>query len=63
VLKEPPDTDPARVLARVRAAYAPAGNGHPRVAVGVMLVASGAGGDTAAPAAKGVLQAALGATA
>jgi osmoprotectant transport system substrate-binding protein len=25
VLKDPPDTDPARVLARVRAAYAPAG--------------------------------------
>jgi cell division protein FtsI/penicillin-binding protein 2 len=38
-------------------AYAPAG--RPRVAVGVLLVASGAGGDTAAPAARGVLLAAL----
>jgi cell division protein FtsI/penicillin-binding protein 2 len=38
-------------------AYAPAG--RPRVAVGVLLVASGAGGDTAAPAARGVMLAAL----
>lgn len=37
--------------------YAPAG--RPRVAVGVLLVASGQGGQTAAPAAKVVLQAAL----
>jgi cell division protein FtsI/penicillin-binding protein 2 len=44
------------------AAYAPAGTGRPRVAVGVLLVASGAGGDTAAPAARGVLVAALKAT-
>ena len=44
------------------AAYAPAGNGRPRVAVGVLLVASGAGGDTAAPAARDVLLAGLKAT-
>ena len=44
------------------AAYAPAGDGRPRVAVGVLLVASGAGGDTAAPAARSVLSAALRAT-
>lgn len=41
------------------AAYAPAGEGRPRVAVCVMLVRSGAGGDTAAPAARSVLAAAL----
>ena len=34
------------------AAYAPAGDGTPRVAVGVLLVGAGAGGDTAAPAAR-----------
>jgi cell division protein FtsI/penicillin-binding protein 2 len=39
-------------------AYAPAG--HPRVAVCVMLVGAGAGGDTAAPAARTVIAAALG---
>jgi cell division protein FtsI/penicillin-binding protein 2 len=39
------------------AAFAPAG--HPRVAVAVLLVGEGAGGATAAPAAKTVLQAAL----
>jgi penicillin-binding protein A len=39
------------------AAYAPAG--RPRVAVSVLLVGQGAGGETAAPAAKLVLQAAL----
>jgi hypothetical protein len=44
------------------AAYAPAGDGHPHVAVGVLLVASGAGGDTAAPAARDVLLAGLKAT-
>jgi cell division protein FtsI/penicillin-binding protein 2 len=41
------------------AAYAPAGSGHPRVAVGVLLVGAGAGGDTAAPAARQVLLAGL----
>jgi cell division protein FtsI/penicillin-binding protein 2 len=45
------------------AAYAPAGNGRPHIAVGVMLVGAGAGGTTAAPAARGVLQAGLQATA
>jgi penicillin-binding protein A len=44
------------------AAYAPAGTGRPHVAVGVLLVASGAGGDTAAPAARDVLLAGLKAT-
>jgi cell division protein FtsI/penicillin-binding protein 2 len=44
------------------AAYAPAGRGRPRIAVAVLLVASGAGGDTAAPAARGVLVAGLKAT-
>jgi cell division protein FtsI/penicillin-binding protein 2 len=44
------------------AAYAPAGDGRPRAAVGVLLVASGAGGDTAAPAARAVLASALQAT-
>jgi peptidoglycan glycosyltransferase len=39
--------------------YAPAGNGTPRVAVGFMLVGAGAGGDTAAPAAREVLLAGL----
>jgi peptidoglycan glycosyltransferase len=44
------------------AAYAPAGKGRPHVAVGVLLVASGAGGDTAAPVAREVLLAGLKAT-
>jgi len=44
------------------AAYAPAGSGHPRVAVGVLLVGAGAGGATAAPAARAVLDAGLKAT-
>ena len=39
--------------------YAPAGSGHPRIAVGVLLVGAGAGGDTAAPAARQVLLAGL----
>ncbi len=42
------------------AAYAPAG--EPRVAVGVLLVEAGAGGDTAAPVAQVVLRAGLKAT-
>jgi cell division protein FtsI/penicillin-binding protein 2 len=33
---------------------------HPRVAVAVLLVGQGAGGETAAPAARTVIQAALG---
>ena len=32
---------------------------HPRVAVAVLLVGQGAGGETAAPAAKTVIEAAL----
>ena len=39
------------------AAFAPAL--HPRIAVGVMLVKDGAGGETAAPVAKEVLEAGL----
>jgi peptidoglycan glycosyltransferase len=45
------------------AAFAPAGTSRPHVAVGVMLVGAGAGGTTAAPAARGVLQAGLQVTA
>jgi cell division protein FtsI/penicillin-binding protein 2 len=41
------------------ATYAPAGNGAPRIAVGVLLVGAGAGGDTAAPVARQVLLAGL----
>jgi cell division protein FtsI/penicillin-binding protein 2 len=44
------------------AAYAPAGKGRPHVAVGVLLVSQGAGGDTAAPVARDVLLAGLKAT-
>jgi peptidoglycan glycosyltransferase len=40
-------------------AFAPAGRRPARIAVGVLLVGAGAGGDTAAPAAKAVMQAAL----
>ncbi len=40
-------------------AFAPAGRRAPRVAVGVLLVRAGTGGDTAAPVARQVLQAAL----
>jgi peptidoglycan glycosyltransferase len=58
---QPPD-DPSDTDAWF-AAYAPAGTGRPHIAVGVMLVGAGAGGATAAPAARGVLQAGLEATA
>jgi peptidoglycan glycosyltransferase len=44
------------------AAYAPAGTGRPRIAVGVLLVGAGAGAETAAPAARDVLIAGLRAT-
>jgi len=54
---QPPD-DPTDTDAWF-AAYAPAGGGHPRIAVSVMLVGQGAGGDTAAPAARQVLAAGL----
>ena len=50
---KPEDTDAWFV------AYAPAGRGHPRIVVGVLLVEAGAGGDSAAPAARGVLAAGL----
>jgi len=40
-------------------AYAPAGSTTPRIAVGVLLVGAGQGGDTAAPAARQVLEAGL----
>jgi peptidoglycan glycosyltransferase len=42
------------------AAFAPAGK--PRIAVGVLLIANGAGGDTAAPVARQVLVSGLKAT-
>ena len=41
------------------ATYAPAGDGRARIAVGVMFVGAGAGGETAAPAAREVLLAGL----
>jgi cell division protein FtsI/penicillin-binding protein 2 len=51
-----PEYDPRNTDAWF-SSYAPAGD--PRVAVGVLLVESGAGGETAAPAARAVLEAAL----
>lgn len=54
----PPANDPSNTTAWFTA-YAPAGKGLPRVAVTVMLIGAGHGGDTAAPAAKPVLVAAL----
>ncbi|GAC1317446.1 MAG: hypothetical protein NVSMB25_05120 [Thermoleophilaceae bacterium] len=48
---QPPNTD------AWFAAYAPVP--HPRIAVGLMFVAAGAGADVAAPAARGVLEAGL----
>ena len=44
---------------RVVLGLRPGGKGAPRIAVGVLLVASGAGGTTAAPAARDVLSAGL----
>jgi cell division protein FtsI/penicillin-binding protein 2 len=55
--EEPPPEDVTDTNAWF-AAYAPMRN--PRVAVAVMLVGQGAGGDTAAPAARTVIEAALG---
>jgi peptidoglycan glycosyltransferase len=52
--EDPTDTDAWFV------AYAPAGRGRPKVAVGILLVGAGAGGQTAAPAARSVLLEALG---
>jgi penicillin-binding protein A len=59
--EEPVKDDPTDTDAWF-ASYAPAGDGRPRAAVGVLLVGSGAGGDTAAPAARGLLAATLEAT-
>jgi cell division protein FtsI/penicillin-binding protein 2 len=53
---EPKPPDPMNTDAWF-AAYAPAG--HPKIAVAVMLVRAGAGGATAAPAARVVLEAGL----
>ena len=52
----PPADDPTDTDAWF-AAFAP--SGHPRVAVCVLLIAQGAGGETAAPAAKQVIEAAV----
>jgi hypothetical protein len=52
-----PDADDPSDTDAWFSAFAPAGS--PKVAVGVLLVGAGAGGDTAAPAAKAVMQAAL----
>ncbi|MEA2382918.1 MAG: penicillin-binding protein [Solirubrobacteraceae bacterium] len=57
----PPPDDPSDTDAWF-SAYAPAGTGRPRIAVGVLLVGAGAGGATAAPAARTVLAAGLKAT-
>jgi cell division protein FtsI/penicillin-binding protein 2 len=54
--EQPPQEDPTDTDAWF-AAYAPAG--HPRIAVCVLLIAQGAGGETAAPAAREVIQAAV----
>jgi peptidoglycan glycosyltransferase len=53
----PPEDDPTDTDAWF-AAYAPAGN--PRIAVCVLLIAQGAGGEVAAPAAAHVIDAAIG---
>ena len=55
--EEPPKDDPSNTDAWFTA-YAPAG--RPRIAVAVLLVRNGAGGVTAAPAARTVLAAGLG---
>jgi cell division protein FtsI/penicillin-binding protein 2 len=52
----PPEDDPTDTDAWF-AAYAPAGN--PRIAVCVLLIAQGAGGEVAAPAARHVIEAAV----
>ena len=49
---QPPETD------AWFACYAP--TKHPKIAIGAMFVKAGAGGDVAAPAARTVLEAALG---
>jgi peptidoglycan glycosyltransferase len=52
----PPEDDPTDTDAWF-AAYAPAD--HPRIAVSVLLIAQGAGGEVAAPAARHVIEAAV----
>jgi cell division protein FtsI/penicillin-binding protein 2 len=52
----PPAADPSDTDAWF-AAYAP--SGHPRIAVAVLLIAQGAGGEVAAPAAKQVIESAI----
>ncbi|HEX5622517.1 MAG TPA: penicillin-binding transpeptidase domain-containing protein [Solirubrobacteraceae bacterium] len=52
----PPEDDPTDTDAWF-AAFAPAG--HPRIAVCVLLIAQGAGGEVAAPAARHVIEAAV----
>jgi cell division protein FtsI/penicillin-binding protein 2 len=52
----PPEADPTDTDAWF-AAYAPAG--HPRIAVAVLLIAQGAGGEVAAPAARQVIESAV----
>jgi peptidoglycan glycosyltransferase len=52
----PPEEDPTDTDAWF-AAYAP--SGHPRIAVGVLLIAQGAGGEVAAPAARQVIESAI----
>jgi peptidoglycan glycosyltransferase len=55
--EEPPPEEDTTDTDAWFAAYAPAG--HPRIAVCVLLIAQGAGGETAAPAAREVIQAAV----
>jgi cell division protein FtsI/penicillin-binding protein 2 len=57
----PTEADPSNTTAWFTA-FAPAGSKTPRAAVAVMLIGQGHGGDTAAPATKPVLVAALKAT-
>jgi peptidoglycan glycosyltransferase len=52
-----PDADDPSDTDAWFSAFAPAGD--PKIAVGVLVVGAGAGGDTAAPIAKSVMQAAL----
>jgi cell division protein FtsI/penicillin-binding protein 2 len=52
----PPKADPTDTDAWF-AAFAPAG--HPRIAVCVLLIAQGAGGEVAAPAARQVIESAI----
>jgi penicillin-binding protein A len=55
--EEPPPEEDLTDTDAWFAAYAPAG--HPRIAVCVLLIAQGAGGETAAPAARHVIEAAV----